>query len=77
MEDGSSAVSGSNLEQHPPLAGPRWNKCIQGVTETTRSYGGERGVGGESSFFGERGGCNFAVWELISGLRVLSDSWGL
>ena len=35
------------------------------------------GYGGECSFFGERGRCNFAVWELISGLRVLLDSWGL
>jgi hypothetical protein len=34
-------------------------------------------LGGEGSFLGERGRCNFAVWELISGLRVLSDSWGL
>jgi hypothetical protein len=34
-------------------------------------------LGGECSFHGERGRCDFAVWELISGLRVLSDSWGL
>jgi hypothetical protein len=67
MEEGGSAVSEVRSSTHL-LAGPYWKSYYtQGVTETTRSYGGD--VGGF--------GCDFAVWVLISGLRVLSDSGGL
>jgi hypothetical protein len=63
MEDGSSAASGSNSEQHPPLAGYsswecRENKLWRRLRDFWLDFG-----------------CDFAVWALISGLRVLSNSW--
>ena len=63
-------MSGSNGAAPYPAGHTHWQSyCTQGVTETKRRFWGIF-TGFLLGF-----GCDFAVWVLISGLRVLSESW--
>jgi hypothetical protein len=62
------AASGSTSEQHPTSAGDP--SCGLGLPRLKKAMG-------ESAGFSQGFGSNFAVWVLISGLQVLSDSGGL
>ena len=58
----------------------KWWSSDDGMCRLSSRKGGQligRGLWGRGQFSGESGSCDFAVWELISGLWVVSDSRGL